>query len=414
MGLDLTTSPKGEMPQPLEGYRVLDLSGPLGVYCGKLMADMGADVIKIEPPGGDPMRTFGPFVDYAGYPDHSLMWLHFNTNKRSVTLDIRTSEGAQLLRNLARRADVLLETYHPGFLDGRRLGYKDLRKCNPNLVYVSITPFGQTGPYKDYLGSDLVGFAMGGYMYVTGWSHTPPTRLWGSQAYHTSSNRAFIATLIALYHRLKARHGQHVDISMQEAVAATTEHVNTTYHYEGIPAVRCGFKHGGLFVATWRCKDGYASITTNTAKAWDDLRLWMAEDGMVGDLMDDKYNDLFILRGEHANHIESLIESWTMSHTRREITERGQAGHHPWGPVSTSEELLLNPQLWARGFFVEVEHPEIGVTLTYPGAPYVLSASPWKFRSAAPGVGQHNREIYQSELGLTLQELEGLSNLGVV
>ena len=412
--LVLTPSQNGEAPQPLEGYRVLDLSGPLGVYCGKLMADMGADVIKVEYPGGDPMRTMGPFVDHRPHPDQSLHWLHFNTNKRSITLDIGTREGADLLRSLAQRADVFLETYQPGFLDERRLGYKDLAGLNSNLVYVSITPFGQTGPYRNYVASDLVGFAMGGYMYVTGWPHTPPTRLWGCQAYHTSSNRAFIATLIALYHRLRAGQGQHVDVSMQEAVAATTEHVNTTYNYEGTPAVRCGFRHGGQFVATWRCRDGYVSITTNTQKAWDDLRDWMAEDGMAGDLMDDNYDDRFILRGELSGHIEGLIESWAMTHTRREITERGQAGHHPWGPVATPEELLDNPQLWDRGFFMEVEHPELDATLTYPGAPYILSRSPWKLRSTAPSAGEHNVEVYQAELGLTAQELEALSKLGVV
>ncbi len=413
-GPSLIPSQNGDMQQPLEGYRVLDLSGPMGVYCGKLMADMGADVIKIEPPGGDPMRTLGPFAHHRSHPERSLHWLHFNTNKRSVTLDIGTREGAELLRRLAGKADVFLETFRPGYLEGLDLGYLALSQLNPGLVYVSITPFGQTGPYRDYEASDLVGFAMGGYMYVTGWPHTPPTRLWGSQAYHTSSNRAFIATLIALYHRLNTGQGQYVDVSMQEAVAATTEHVNTTYNYEGTPAVRCGFRHGGQFVATWRCKDGYASITNNTQRAWDDLRAWMAEDGLVGDLMDERYDDLLILRGEHSGYIEGLIEAWAMTHTRREITERGQTNHHPWGPVATPEELLGNPQLWDRGFFMEVEHPEMGATLTYPGAPYVLSRSPWKLRTTAPGVGEHNVDVYGNELGLTAQEIEALTRSGVV
>ena len=403
-----------ETQQPLEGYRVLDLSGPSGVYCGKLLADTGADVIKVEPPGGDPMRSFGPFVDAGPQPARSLDWLHFNTNKRSITLDIGTREGAGLLRRLAEGADVFLETCSPGFLDGLDLGYEALSRLNPGLIYLAITPFGQTGPYKDYIASDLVAFAMGGYMYVTGWPHTPPTRLWGSQAYHTSSNRAFIAALIALYHRLSTGQGQHVDVSMQEAVAATTEHVNTAYNYEGTPAVRCGFRHGGQFVATWRCKDGYASITTNTQKAWNDLCAWMAEDGMAGDLLDEKYENRFMLRGEHSAHIEALIEAWSVTHTRKEITERGQEHHHPWGPAATPDELLDNPQTWDRGFFMEVEDSELGTTLTYPGAPYILTQSPWKLKTTAPRPGEHNEDVYQGDLGLTREELEALKTSGVV
>ena len=167
-------------------------------------------------------------------------------------------------------------------------------------------------------------------------------------------------------------------------------------------------------MATWRCKDGYASITTNTQKAWDELRGWMAEDGMVGDLMDEKYDSLFVLRGDQSLHIEELIESWTLTHTRAEITGRGQGGHHPWGPVTTPEELLDNPQLWDRGFLMNVEHPGLGATLTYPGAPYIFSESPWKLRSTAPSVGEHNADVYGDELGLSPRELSELSRSGVV
>lgn len=420
----------GKTHQPLQGplreMRVLDLAGPPGVYCGKLMAGMGADVIKVEPPGGDPMRNEPPFLKQASAPffnkreapGHSLAWLHFNAGKRSVTLDVSTPRGATLLRRLAQKADVLLETFSPGFLDALDLGYDSLSSPNPGLIHVSITPFGQTGPYRDYASSDLVAFAMGGYMYVTGWPHTPPTRLWGSQAYHASSNRAFIAALTAIYHRTNTGEGQHVDVSIQESVAATTEHVNMSYLYGGEVAVRCGFRHGGQFVATWRCRDGYASITTNTQKAWDDLRAWMAEDGMVGDLLDEKYDSLFVLRGDQSAHIEELIERWTMTHTRAEITQRGQAAHHPWGPAVTPEELLDNPQLRARGFLTDVEHPELPSFnkkgLTHPGAPYLLPRSPWALGTDAPGPGRHNAQVYQDELGLSPGEVEDLARARVV
>lgn len=400
--------------QPLTGIRVLDLSGDLGVYCGKLMADVGADVVKVEPPGGDPMRRTGPFVDGGESPDESLHWLHYNTNKRSITLDISTDAGGALLRRLADNADVLIESFQPGYLDSTGLGYGHLGESNPGLVYASLTPFGQTGPYRDYKASDLVGFAMGGYMYATGWPHTPPNKLWGSQAYQTTSNRAFIGILIALYHRLATGQGQHVDVSMQEAVATTTEHVNTTYNYTGESAVRCGFRHGGQFVATWPCRDGYVSITTNTQKAWDDLRAWMHREGMAGDLMDQQYNDRFILRGDLSFHIEGLIEAWTLTHTRQEITEWGQANHHPWGPVTTADELLDNEQLWDRGFYFQVEDDRNGGKLIYPGAPYLLSGGGWKFSSAAPRVGQHNNQIYSEELGLSDDDLLGFADAGTI
>ena len=403
-----------EGQQPLTGYRVLDLSGPLGVYCGKLMAGLGADVIKVEPPGGDAMRRIGPFVHDRPHPERSLYWLQFNTNKRSITLDITSREGAEVFLRLVRKADMVVETFPPGFMDSLGLGYPRLSMEHPELVYLSITPFGQTGPYKDFKGSDLIGFAMGGYMYVTGWPHTPPTRLWGSQAYHTASNRAFIAALIALYHRLNTDRGQHIDVSMQEAVAATTEHVNTAYNYEGTPAIRCGFRHGGQFVATWKCMDGYASITTNTRQAWDDLRAWMAQEGMVGDLMEEKYDDIIILRAQYSEHIEELIGEWANHHTRKEITEYGQARHHPWGPAVAPSEILDNPQLWDRGFFVDVEHPELGSTLSYPGTPYLLSGSPRKLQTTAPRIGQHNDEIYHGELGLSHEDMEVLTGANVI
>ena len=150
-----------EEQQPLTGYRVLDLSGPMGVYCGKLMADMGADVIKAEPPGGDPMRRNGPFANGQVDTEQSLYWLHFNTNKRSITLDITSAGGAALLRRLADGCDVLLETFQPGYMDSHGLGWDVLSKNNPRLIYASLTPFGQTGPYRDFKASDLTGFAWG-------------------------------------------------------------------------------------------------------------------------------------------------------------------------------------------------------------------------------------------------------------
>ena len=206
--------------------------------------------------------------------------------------------------------------------------------------------------------------------------------------------------------------GQYIDVSMQEAVAATTEHVNTTYNYTGESAVRCGFRHGGQFVATWRCRDGYASITTNTRQAWDDLRAWMDRDGMAGDLMDETYNDHFILRGEHSGHIEGLIQQWALLHTRKDITEFGQSNHHPWGPAATPDEILENEQLWSRGYLTTAESPDDGPPMVYPGDPYRLTDSPRQPRRTAPAPGEHNAEVLSGILGLSPEELERLSARG--
>ena len=200
-------------------------------------------------------------------------------------------------------------------------------------------------------------------------------------------------------------------------MATTTEHVNTAYNYTGESAVRCGFRHGGQFVATWQCQDGYVSITTNTAKAWDDLRAWMDRDGMAGDLMEEQYNDRFILRGESGAHIEELIEAWTRIHTRAEITEWGQANHHPWGPVSTAAELLGFEQHWERGFYSipsDGSNPTDGQKLVYPGAPYKMSENGWRLNSLSPEIGQHNWQVFCEELGLTAEELQALIKTGVV
>ncbi|MQF69724.1 CoA transferase [SAR202 cluster bacterium AD-804-J14_MRT_500m] len=410
----MISSNNSQIAQPLSGYQVLDLSGPIGVYCGKLMADMGARVIKIEPPGGDPMRKIGPFINDEAHPERSLYWLHFNTNKESITLDLSSKRGAELYRRLATNSDLVLETFHPNFMDSLDLSYTALSKHNPDLIYLSVTPFGRTGPYKDYKGSDLVGLAMGGYLYVTGWPHTPPTRLWGEQAYHATSNRAFIAALLAIYQRQTTGFGQSIDVSMQESVAATTEHVGLTYLYQGASATRCGFKHAGRFVATWKCKDGYVSITTPNRRAWDDLREWMSNDGMVEDLMDPTYDDVFLVREQHSEHIENIVSRWALIHTRDEITKWGQSRHHPFGPASLPHELINNPQLLDRGFFHTSELQGLGVSATHPGAPYHLTLSPWQLKRSSPTIGQHNDSIYKKDLGLKDSDLDSLHASGVI
>ncbi|MCK4722097.1 MAG: CoA transferase, partial [Dehalococcoidia bacterium] len=194
----------------LGDIRVLDLADAKGVYCTKLLADLGADVIKIERPGGDPMRNIGPFFHDEPDPEKSLYWFHFNTSKRSITLNLETADGREVLKKLAKTADVMVETFSPGHLEQIGLGYQTLRELNPRLILTSITPFGQTGPYRDFEGSDMIAQAVGGLMYLPGFPEDPPCRIYGSQAYHSASVQAAVGTMIALYARELTGEGQQV------------------------------------------------------------------------------------------------------------------------------------------------------------------------------------------------------------
>jgi len=204
-------------------YRVLDLSDEKGVLCGKVLADLGADVIKVEPPSGDPMRHIGPFYHDIPDPEKSLYWFTFNTSKRSVTLDITKARGQEIFKEMARTADFVIECFPPGYLAEYGLGYPVLSKLNPRLIMTSITPFGQSGPYRDFKAYDIVGLAMGGLMYLNGEREYRPVRVRAQQAYAQASVQAAAGTMVAHYHRQTTGEGQHVDVSMQEAVSNTLD-----------------------------------------------------------------------------------------------------------------------------------------------------------------------------------------------
>ena len=253
----------------LGDLRVLDLAGPMGLYCTKQLADLGADVIKLEPPGGDPSRSVGPFYHDEADPEKSLYWFHFNTSKRSITLNIETADGRDIMKKLVAAADIMVETYPPGYLDSLDLGYSALKKVNPALILTSITPFGQTGPYRDFKESDLVGQAMGGLLFICGWEDEPPTKAGASPAFHIASIHACAATLIALYHRDITGEGQHVDVSMQQCVAHSLQWVTQMYDLQKRIMVRSG----RLGVPLQECRDGWANVIA--LFDWDKLVDWL-------------------------------------------------------------------------------------------------------------------------------------------
>jgi benzylsuccinate CoA-transferase BbsE subunit len=254
---------------PLCGYRVLDLAGPLGLHCTKLLADMGADVIKIEPPRGDESRNIPPFKDDVPHPEQSLYFLHFNTNKRGITLDVEKPDGRAILFELARNADVLIETARPGGMDELGIGYAALRAQNPRLVYASITPFGQTGPWRDYKANDMAGLALGNLLYLAGEPGEPPLQPPGEIAYGMASTYGAFGIAVALYHRLESGKGQYVDVSMHECAGHIAGYFIPNYGYSGDKPARASRKGEETdLYDPYPTKNGYARIFIIPVEQW--------------------------------------------------------------------------------------------------------------------------------------------------
>jgi len=395
----------------LEGIRLLDLADEKASFCTKLLADMGARVIKVERPEGDPSRKIGPFLGNVSHPERGLFFLYNNTNKRGITLNLEHSEGKKIFRRLVETTDVVVESFSPGILEKLELGFESLIETNPRLILVSVTGFGQDGPRSQNKCCDLVASASGGQMYVSGSPSTPPLRPFGEQSYYVASLFAAIAILLALRRRNRSGKGEHIDISLQEAVASTLEHVMIQYFYEKTIPKRRGNLHWNHAFCILPCKDGH--ILVSLFQQWETLVEWLDSEGMAGDLRDEKYL-VEESRQSHRDHIIEVLQQWTMTHTRKELFELGQLMRFPWAPVCSPQEVLENPHLKSRGFFVEVDHPEIGKPIQYPGAPYKFDACSWDRLKRAPLVGQDNHKVYQGELGLSYEELKRLSSIHVI
>ncbi|MDO8672648.1 MAG: CoA transferase [Dehalococcoidia bacterium] len=395
----------------LGGIRVLDLCDAKGVYCTKLLAEMGADVVKIEPPGGDATRAIGPFVHDVPHPERSLFFMHYNTSKRGVTLDIEAIDGQKLFRRLIEKADVLVETFPPGYLESLGFSYAAMRDINPGLIVASVTDFGQTGPYCHFKSSNLVACSLGGMVYTAGDVDTPPLVGYGNQAYHTASHFGAIGVLMALYHRSFTGEGQQIDISMQEAIAAIIEHTAVRYFNEGVVAKRQGTLHWSLGFRVFETRDGHALISLR--QRWDDVVAWLDSEGIAEDLTDPMYDDLEF-RKVNILHIIDVLAAFARTKTTDELVEFGQLIRLPFGKVRNVEELVDDEHLLERGFWVPVEHPEIGAIFNYPGAPFKAHGSPWRLKHRSPLIGEHNLEVYRGELGLSDEEMAMLRQCGVI
>ena len=398
------------MKLALDGLRILDLADEKGMFCSRLLGDMGADVIKVEPPGGDPLRQRGPYLGEVPHPGRSLNFWHLNASKRGITLDIESDEGKEILKRLVVTADVVVETFPPGYLDKLGLSYHDLSKVNPRLILASITGFGQTGPRKNFHCDDLVASALGGQMYLSGERDTPPLKPYGQQSYHIASLFAAIGILLALLSRRFSGRGQYLDLSLVEATAAVTEHVNIRYHDEGVVAKRQGsLSWSGAFRA-FPCRNGY--IMLSLFRNWETLVEWLLSEGMAQDLKQEKWRHEETRR-LNLGHIASVLERWTKIHSADELCQRGQLMGFPWAKVCSPKHVVSNPQLKERRFFTPLIHPELGKKITYAGAPYKFSKLSLRIFKP-PLIGEHNDEIYQGELGLSAKKVHALASRGII
>ena len=410
----------------LSPYRVLDLTDEKGLLCAKVLADLGADVIKVEPPGGSSARTIGPFYNDIPHPEKSLFWFAYNANKRGITLNIECEDGREILKKLVATADIVIESFHPGYMKGLGLGYDDLCGIKSDIILTSITPFGQDGPYRDFQASDLVCWSMGGFAYLTGDADRPPVQVSFPQAYLTGANEASVATMVALYYREIAGEGQHVDVSIQASVAKNMMNAPFFWEEGGVNIGRAGPFRVGLSLATgqrviWKCKDGEVSFFFWGGKAGArvnrSLVEYMEEDGMAPESMKEmewETFDMATATEELFNDFSRHVGRFFMSHTKKELFQKGVRKKMTLYPVQSAADIATDPHLKERGFWEGLEHPELEGQVVYPNLPFILSEDLGKGERPAPLIGEHNEEIYGGELGISGEEMTTLKELGAI
>ncbi|MFC1970568.1 CaiB/BaiF CoA transferase family protein [Chloroflexota bacterium] len=409
----------------LSNCRALDLTDEKGFFCGKVLADLGSDVIKIEPPGGDSARRIGPFYHDICHPEKSLFWFAYNTNKRGITLDIETKTGQDIFKKLVKTADFVIESYRPGYMEKLGLGYTQLSKVNPGIIMSSISPFGSDGPYKDYESSDIVNAAMGGVMYLYGDPDRPPVRVSCPQTHFNASIYAATGMLIAYHYRKTSGEGQHVDVSQQESMLPLT--FNAIPHWllnerlvRRSGSMRVGLSGPGIQRQTWPCQDGSIHFTlmgwkagqkTNTA-----LVEWMDSEGMADEFLksiDWSTFDMVHATKEWLQEVEDRFGKFFISHTKAGLFDEAINRRVMLYPVYSPEEVTEEVHLKSRDFWNEVEHPELGTTITYPGAFAKCSEYPIHIRQRAPLIGEHNEEVYE-ELGIFKEQKVALRQAGII
>ena len=397
-------------------YRVLDLADEKGTFCTRMLGDYGADVVKVEPPTGDPGRSRGPFPSDEPHGERSMYFLFYNINKRSITLNLESTTGRSIFRRLVEKADVVVETFPVGYMRSLGLDYDSLKEINPGLVMASITPFGQTGPWKDYKSSDLIAMAASGYMQITGEPDEPPLRLGNEQSHFPGAQYAAVAIMAALYYRdVLSGTGQHIDVSLQEALITyyTDAHPALLWQQRRENVTRVG-TNSNLVVplGAFPCKDGWISAGIITPREWDTLAQWIYEVTGNEEVLHEQYRGGNQDRAPHIDMITAIFMDFTARFTAQELFHQGQQRNLVFIPVNDVGELLRDPQLEASHFWTEIDHPGVG-RLKYPlGVFYGEDIPPAS--APAPQLGQHNQAVYCEELGFSKEELVILRGNGVI
>jgi crotonobetainyl-CoA:carnitine CoA-transferase CaiB-like acyl-CoA transferase len=411
----------------LSHVKVLELGDEKGEFCGKLLAGAGADVIKVEPPGGGATRSIGPFYHDEPDAERSLYFWHFNFGKRGVTLDLKAPQGRDIVRDLLAQTTVVIDSLPLDTLENLGLGWEELQNLNPGLVYLRITPFGRSGPWRDYKANDLVHMALGGEMMQCGYDpkpdltyDTPPIspQMW--HAYHITGNQGFIAILGALFARGATQRGDYIDLAVHQAISCCTEHDVECFLFTGKPYLRLTGRHARPepdAPTQFPTKDGrYQIVISNPfAGGFESIVQLLQSKGMADDLGSDKYKDPESRKSREFYHhyydvIGRCIGASNVEETWRDAQDLGI----PWVPVRLPEENLNDPQWQVRQTFGEVHHPELGRSFTYPRSPMLSDECPWRTGPRAPLIGEHNEAVYGAMLGRSEAELKRLRERGII
>ena len=394
----------------LDGVKVLDLTHHIaGPYCTKLLADFGADVVKVERPDGDPARRIPPFFHDEADLEKSLLFLYLNTSKQSVTINLKSNAGREILKELARQSDVLVENFSPRVMPSLGLDYETLKEINPSLVMVSISNFGQTGPYRDYKATEIVEYALGGLLYIFGDHDREPLKHALHQAQFKAGTNSASATLIALYHQRRTGEGQHVDVSIQECIASGLRDVVNNYTYTGAVRRRAP-NHSGDLNRLKETSDGYILPTPGLTTGFE----WATVVEFLGEPeLDDQKFSTPSTRLANGEELGRILERCFLTRKKYDMFHAAQQRRFIYGVVQSPEEVLGNEQYEARGYFVNIDHPVVG-KINFPGAPFLMSDTPWEALRPAPALGQHNDRVLGQMLGYSDDNLARMRFMKVI
>jgi len=393
--------------KPLENIVVLDLTRVLaGPYCAMVLADYGCDVVKIEPPGvGDDSRAFGPFIG-----KESAYFMSLNRNKRSMTLNLKEQEARDLFKNMVKKADIVLENYRPGTMEKFGLGYEELKKINPRIIYAACSGFGHTGPYSQKPGYDILAQAMGGIMSITGPEGGEPVRVGASIGDIIAGLFTTIGVLMALHHRTISGEGQKIDVSMLDCQLAILENAIARYFVSGVAPGPLGTRHPSITpFDAFKSKDGSIIVGAGNARLWEKLCDIIGRPELKAD---DRFKSNS-LRTQNFKALYPYLDSAFQSKTTAEWIADLEAAGIPCGPINTIDKAVTDPQVLARDMIVETDHPVAG-PVKMAGVPIKMSVTPGSVDTPAPLLGQHTAEILQQLLGLTAAEIEDLHKRNIL